>query len=196
MKTPLPKKLQKEEINDLPLKSYDGTIVLVRNLEDVPKACDVLRQDDVLGFDTETRPSFKKGESHLPSLIQLAGSKTVYIFQLVHLGFPEEVKQILADKTITKSGVSINFDLIELNRISKFVPRGFIDLGEEARKSGIPHHGLRGLAAYLLGFRISKQAQITKWDSKNLSEKQLTYAATDAWVGRKLYLLFREKRLI
>ncbi len=196
MKIPFPKKLQKEEINDLPLRAYDGTISLIRNHEDVPMACEMLRQDDVLGFDTETRPSFKKGESHLPSLIQLAGSKTVYIFQLVHLGFPEKIKQILADKAVVKSGVAINYDLIELNRISKFVPRGFIDLGEEARKTGVPHHGLRGLAAYLLGFRISKQAQITKWDSINLSEKQLTYAATDAWVGRELYLLFKEKRLI
>ena len=100
----------------------------------------------------------------------------------------ESLKQILSNKNIIKCGVAINYDLIELNRISPFIPNGFIYLGDVARKANIPHHGLRGLAAYLLKIRISKSAQTTNWNAKKLSQKQISYAATDAWIGRKLYL--------
>jgi len=182
-----PKKLKKDEINALPLKYYQGKIHLISSQDRSIEVCKNLINESVLGFDTETRPAFRKGEHYLPSLVQLAGENAVFIFQLEKTGM-ESLKQILSNKNIIKCGVAINYDLIELNRISPFIPNGFIDLGDVARKANIPHHGLRGLAAYLLKIRISKSAQTTNWNANKLSQKQISYAATDAWIGRKLYL--------
>tara|TARA_Y100000590_G_scaffold450147_1_gene589367 strand:- start:529 stop:1113 length:585 start_codon:yes stop_codon:yes gene_type:complete len=189
-------KLSKKEINDLPLKSYRGKIFIINSPEDVESVCTSLQKETVLGFDTETRPVFIKGDHHPPSLIQMAGQKAVYIFQLSQTGLCQPIINLLSSDKIVKCGVAINQDLRELNLVKHFTPRCFVDLGEIARKSFIPHHGLRGLAAYFLGFRISKQARITNWNVVNLSKKQITYAATDAWVGRELFFKFKEESLI
>ena len=191
-----PKKLEKQEINALPLKTYDGKTFVINTLQDVKPSCDLLQKENILGFDTETRPVFQKGEHYSPSIIQLAGKKSVFIFQLHQVGFCRPIKQLLSNRNILKCGVAIKHDLSELNLVSKFIPRGFVDLGELARKAFIPHHGLRGLAAYFLRFRISKQAQTSNWNIKTLSKKQIIYAATDAWVGRELYFKFMKEKII
>ena len=160
------------------------------------KAMELIQEEALLGFDTETRPAFQKGEHYSPSIIQLAGEKSVFIFQLHQVGFCKPIKQLLSNRNILKCGVAIKHDLSELNLLSKFIPRGFVDLGELARKVFIPHHGLRGLAAYFLRFRISKQAQTSNWNIKTLSKKQIIYAATDAWVGRELYHKFMKEKII
>ena len=192
----LKRKLEKQEINALPLKAYGGEIFIINTLQDVKTSCSILQKENILGFDTETRPAFHKGEYYAPSIIQLAGEKSVYIFQLHQVGFCNPLKQLLSNRGVLKCGVAIGHDLSELNLLSEFIPRGFIDLGELARKSLVPHHGLRGLAAYFLHFRISKQAQISNWNIKTLKKKQITYAATDAWLGRELYLKFKKEKLI
>ena len=191
-----PRKLEKQEINALPLKIYDGKTFIINTLQDVKPSCDLLQKENILGFDTETRPAFQKGEHYSPSIIQLAGKKSVFIFQLHQIGFCKPIKQLLSNRNILKCGVAIKHDLSELNLLSKFIPRGFVDLGELARKAFIPHHGLRGLAAYFLRFRISKQAQTSNWNIKTLSKKQIIYAATDAWVGRELYFKFMKEKII
>ena len=190
------KKLEKQEINALPLKTYDGKIFIINRLQDVKTSCSILQKENILGFDTETRPAFQKGEYYTPSIIQLAGEKSVYIFQLHQVGFCNPLKQLLSNRGVLKCGVAIGRDLSELNLLSEFIPRGFVDLGELARKSLVPHHGLRGLAAYFLHFRISKQAQISNWNVKTLKKKQIIYAATDAWLGRELYLKFKKEKII
>ena len=190
------KKLEKQEINALPLKTYDGKICVINTLQDVKPSCDLLQKENILGFDTETRPAFHKGEHYSPSIVQLAGKKSVFIFQLHQVGFCKPIKQLLSNRNILKCGVAIKHDLSELNLLSKFTPKGFVDLGELAREAFIPHHGLRGLAAYCLNFRISKQAQTSNWNIKTLSKKQILYAATDAWVGRELYLKFKKEKII
>jgi len=192
----LKRKLEKQEINALPLKAYGGEIFIINTLQDVKTSCSILQKENILGFDTETRPAFHKGEYYAPSIIQLAGEKSVYIFQLHQVGFCNPLKQLLSNRGVLKCGVAIGRDLSELNLLSEFIPRGFIDLGELARKSLVPHHGLRGLAAYFLHFRISKQAQISNWNIKTLKKKQIIYAATDAWLGRELYLKFKKEKLI
>ncbi|SVA74203.1 uncharacterized protein METZ01_LOCUS127057 [marine metagenome] len=190
------KKLEKQEINALPLKTYDGKIFIINRLQDVKTSCSILQKENILGFDTETRPAFQKGEYYTPSIIQLAGEKSVYIFQLHQVGFCKPLKQLLSNRGVLKCGVAIKHDLSQLNLLSEFIPRGFVDLGELARKSLVPHHGLRGLAAYFLHFRISKQAQLSNWNVKTLKKKQIIYAATDAWLGRELYLKFKKEKII
>lgn len=192
----LKRKLEKQEINALPLKAYGGEIFIINTLQDVKTSCSILQKENILGFDTETRPAFHKGEYYAPSIIQLAGEKSVYIFQLHQVGFCNPLKQLLSNRGVLKCGVAIGRDLSELNLLSEFIPRGFVDLGELARKALVPHHGLRGLAAYFLHFRISKQAQISNWNIKTLKKKQIIYAATDAWLGRELYLKFKKEKLI
>jgi len=192
----LKRKLEKQEINALPLKAYDGEIFIINTLQGVKNSCSILQKENILGFDTETRPSFQKGEYYSPSIIQLAAEKSVYIFQLHQVGFCNPLKQLLSNSSVLKCGVAINHDLSELNLLSEFIPRGFVDLGELARKALVPHHGLRGLAAYFLRFRISKQAQISKWNAKTLKKKQIIYAATDAWIGRELYLKFKKEKIL
>ena len=192
----LKRKLEKQEINALPLKAYGGEIFIINTLQDVKTSCSILQKENILGFDTETRPAFHKGEYYAPSTIQLAGEKSVYIFQLHQVGFCNPLKQLLSNRGVLKCGVAIGRDLSELNLLSEFIPRGFVDLGELARKALVPHHGLRGLAAYFLHFRISKQAQISNWNIKTLKKKQIIYAATDAWLGRELYLKFKKEKII
>ena len=189
-------KLSKTEINSLPLRYYNGAIRIIQTAEQAKDACTILIKEKLLGFDTETRPAFNKGQSYLPSLLQLAGTKVVYLFQLSQCGLTDSIIILLSNVNIIKSGVAINQDLTELQQILNFEPAGFVDLGDIARSKGLPHHGLRGLAAYLLKFRISKSGRTSNWSANQLTKKQIKYAATDAWVGRELYLKYKQIKVI
>jgi len=189
-------KLSKTEINSLPLRYYNGAIRIIQTAEQAKNACAILIKEKVLGFDTETRPAFNKGQSYLPSLLQLAGTKVVYLFQLSQCGLTDKIIILLSNVNIIKSGVAINQDLTELQQILNFEPAGFVDLGDIAKSKGLPHHGLRGLAAYLLKFRISKSGRTSNWSANQLTKKQIKYAATDAWVGRELYLKYKQIKVI
>src|SRR3989339_27743 len=183
----LKRKLTEDEINRLELGVYQGEINVIHSHEHMLAAVKKLRREKLLGFDTETRPSFKKGVSYPPALIQLAGKDSAYIFQLQSIKLPRELADILANPKIVKAGVAISRDLKELRTLTDFEPRGFVDLGVEAKNLGMQHHGLRGLAAILLGCRISKSAKLTRWDNPRLPQQALIYAATDAWIGRRIY---------
>jgi ribonuclease D len=183
--------ISKAEINELPMKQYDGTIHLCRTAEEAEEAAKVLQQETLLGFDTETRPAFRKGESYDPSLLQLAGEQAVYLFQLQQTGFTPTMLAILADPKIIKAGVAIERDVSELCEVADFRPAGFVELTLFAKLAEIKNLGLRGLTAILFGFRISKKEQVSNWARKELSTSQQTYAATDAWLGHKIYLSFK-----
>jgi hypothetical protein len=189
-------RMSREEINSLPVRGFSGKIVLIDKPGQLDSAVAELAGEKLLGFDTETKPNFQKGQDNPPALLQLAGAKTVYIFQLKALGLPPELRQLLADPRIVKSGVAVDFDLRQLKRLSRFHEEGFVELATAAREAGIKNHGLRGLAAVLLGFRISKGAQRSNWGADSLSEKQLRYAATDAWVGREIFRRLEEMGVI
>lgn len=182
------RRMEKTEINACPMQQWTGPVTVVRTSAELAAAMTRLAGQTLLGFDTETRPTYKVGEYYPPSLLQLAGGSEVFIFQLKPLGLAQPLRELLADPAIIKTGVSLDYDLRELRKLHDFPAAGFVDLGELAKKSGIKNHGLRGLAAVLLGFRISKAAQTSNWANPLLSPQQIQYAATDAWVGRQLYL--------
>lgn len=187
------RKLSADEINDLDLAAYHGPLNLVCTSEEMQVAAARLSCEKLLGFDTEKRPSFSKGESHPPALLQLAGEDEVYLFQLHRIGLPVELTRILADGGIVKAGVAVGRDLRELRALTEFEPKGFVDLGARSKRHGLQHHGLRGLAASLLGCRISKGAGLTNWARPDLPERALRYAATDAWIGRRIYKAMEER---
>jgi ribonuclease D len=182
------RRMSKDEINDCPIARWKGPVSVVRTKEELATAMRKLAGEALLGFDTETRPAYTKGESYLPALLQLASETDVFIFQFKHLGLAKPLRDILADHAIIKTGVSLDYDIRELKKMSHFQNAGFVDLGDIAKKEGIKNHGLRGLAATLLGVRIAKGAQTSNWAKDILTPHQIQYAATDAWIGRKLYL--------
>lgn len=181
------KRMEKDEINERPIGRYEGKISLIRSEDELHDAVRILEKESLLGFDTETRPSYRVGESYPPALLQLAGANEVFIFQLKFTGLPRPLLDILANPNIIKAGVSLGHDIKELRSVAEFEPAGFVDIGNVAKDIGIQNHGLRGLAAVLLGFRITKSAKTTNWSRDDFTQGQIQYAATDAWVGRELY---------
>jgi len=188
--------ITKAEINQLPMKQYEGPIHLIRTPDEANRAAEKLKTGPLLGFDTETRPAFRVGESYLPALLQLASEKEVFLFQIQQTGLTQELRDILSSPDIIKTGVSIRDDVSELRKIANFEPAGFVELATCAKKAKIKNLGLRGMAALLLGFRISKREQVSNWARAELSDSQITYAATDAWLGREIYLHMDKRGLI
>ena len=188
----LRRRLSREEINALPLRHYEGEVKLIRAAEEWREALPALRSERALGFDTETRPTFRKGKKNDPALIQLAPADAAYLIQLGGLPFNEEIAALLADPGIIKVGVGIREDMQGLARIHPFAPAGLVDLGDLARALDLPSRGLRTLAASLFGWRISKGPQCSNWSAPQLSPRQVAYAATDAWIGRMIYLRLKE----
>ncbi len=188
-------KISKSDINTLPLFHYSGKVTLVRSEKDLARASDVLGAQSILGFDTETRPSFSKGKSYSPSLIQLAAEDEVFLFQLKWLPLTQPLIALFENSAIIKTGVAVHDDMRFLAKIAPFSPRSVVDLGDMARKNQVENQGLRGLAAYFLHIRISKGEQCSNWGNRELSPRQIRYAATDAWASRAIYLQMREMGL-
>jgi ribonuclease D len=189
-------KLSKNEINALPLIQFEGDIEILSSKDNIQAAINDLKNYNVIGFDTETKPTFVKGPLNPPSIMQLACDDKVYIFQFDNDEIFKQLSSILSNKNITKCGVSVDRDLIELMYLSPFDPISFVDLGNIARKNEIPHHGLRGLVAMFLKHRISKGSQTSDWSRISLSDSQISYAATDAWVSLELFKIFDKNGLL
>jgi ribonuclease D len=189
-------KLSKNEINALPLIQYDGDIEILTSKDNIHAAINDLKNYDLIGFDTETKPTFVKGPLNPPSIMQLACDDKVYIFQIDNDKIFKQLSSILSNENITKCGVSVDRDLIELMYLSPFDPISFVDLGNVARENEIPHHGLRGLVAMFLKHRISKGSQTSDWSRISLSDSQISYAATDAWVSLELFKIFDKNGLL
>ena len=190
-KPKFPERISKEEINTLPIRSFPGTIRLLQTPEAVERALGPLRRETILGFDTETKPTFRKGVYHPPALLQLATGKTVYLIRLTQIEDLGELGLILSNPNCYKVGVAVKDDITGLQKFGKFEPQGFVDIGQLAGKLGIQTTGLRSLTAIFLQFRISKKAQVSNWARRELSNSQINYAATDAWVSRKVFLKLR-----
>lgn len=181
------KSISKEELNELPVQGFNGNIVVVDYERDIHKIIHVLKKQPVLGFDTETRPTFKKGKKNKVALLQLSTPDTAFVFRLNRMGLSDELVQILADNSIQKVGVAIKDDIIGLRELKDFSPAGFVEIQEKVKEFEIENFGLKKLSGLLLGFRISKAQQTSNWEAEKLSEAQIKYAATDAWVSLEIY---------
>lgn len=176
-----------EELEVCELSWFKGEIVLVGDMKTFRQVFPRLLGSKILGFDTETRPNFKKGRKNKVSLLQLANGELACLFRINKIGMPDELVGLLADPGVIKAGVAIHDDIRFLKGIRKFNPEGFVDLQPFVKDFGIKSSGLKKLCAIILGFRISKRQQVTDWEAPELTEAQQLYAATDAWVCYEIY---------
>ncbi len=188
MNNKYPENISAGELAGYELSWFRGEIVVVDNLKLFKETFPRLLGSDVLGFDTETRPSFRKSRKNSVSLIQLSTGSLACLFRINKIGLPDELIGLLADNTVIKAGVAVHDDIKFLRSVKKFSPGGFLELQTFVKQYGIQSSGLKKLAAIVLGFRISKRQQVTDWEAEQLTEAQQLYAATDAWVCHQIYM--------
>jgi ribonuclease D len=188
--------ISRDDLNNLPIRRYEGKVSLVETAEALAEARADLREERVVGLDTETRPSFRKGEVHLPCLVQAATANAVYLFQLSRLDVFPGLVELLAKPSVVKTGVGLEYDLRQLKQVFPFTVTNVLDLGVVARKRGLGQTGVRNLAGMLLGYRIPKGNRTSNWAAPRLTPAQVNYAATDAWASRELYLRFEQLGLL
>lgn len=179
--------VSKEELEEYPICSFEGPIHVIDNRKDVEKAARFLSQKTILGFDTETRPSFTKNKTNGVALLQLSDENEAFLFQLKKTGLPDSLAAILSNSNIGKVGVAVRDDIRILQKLNPFQAENFIELQTIAKQLQIDALGLRKLTPIALGFRISKRQQLSNWENPVLTEAQQRYAATDAWVSLKIY---------
>ena len=189
-------RISREEMSDLPIGRYEGSVHLVAAPADLQRAMHDICQESVVGFDTETRPAFRPGESYLPSLVQFATAGAVYLMQVQQQDYSAVMQEIFSSEKITKAGVSVADDLRNLKKLFEFEESAVVDLGKVAKRHGLKQTGVRNLAGIFLGTRIPKGAKTTNWAARRLTSQQIAYAATDAWVCRELYLRFKQLNLV
>ena len=182
------REITKEEIALLPHGKYKGVIQLIEDREEAIFALEELSASKIIGIDTEARPAFKKGQSFPVSLVQLAAEEKVYLIRTLATGPLPLLKDILEERSITKVGIAIHDDLKDLSRSLSHSSRNIIDLNKFAQQHGFVSIGARKLAALVLNIRISKAQQVSNWENPVLSQAQIDYAATDAWLCREVYL--------
>jgi ribonuclease D len=188
--------VSRDEVNELPIRRYEGPVVLIETAPMLEAAMADLRAERVAGFDTETRPAFRAGVSYPPALAQLATERAVYLFQVQRLDFEPEIAELMASERLVKAGVSVKDDVRQLQKLFSFEGKSVVDLGDIARRHGLRQSGVRNLAGLFLGYRVPKGSKTSNWAAPRLSAQQVTYAATDAWVCRELYLKFERLGLI
>lgn len=187
MKKTIYNKYDKARIVDLPRAVFEGRIVVVLTEDEAERAVDFLLTQPILGIDTETRPSFKRGVYYTVSLLQVSSHDVCFLFRLKHTGMCPAIIRLLEDKSVTKIGLSLHDDMAVLHRVADFTPGYFIDLQNHVREIGVEDLSLQKLYANFFGSKISKSQRLTNWDADVLNDKQKLYAATDAWACIMLY---------
>ena len=180
-----------EEIGRLELAAFSGEIHVIDSVgEDFDKAVSYLKRQKIIGFDTETRPTFSPDQhSNGTALLQLSGAGKAFLFRICQMGgIPRKLCDILANPTIVKVGAAIHDDVRGLQRFAGFQPRNFVDLQKIVWEYGIRDKSVKKMTAIIMGIKISKAQQLSNWEAERLSESQQRYAATDAWVCREMYL--------
>jgi ribonuclease D len=187
MTSPFKESVTGDDLNLLEYRSFEEKIYVVDTIDKFNEALPSLRKHKILGFDTETKPSFKRGKVHVVSLLQLSSEHEAFLFRLNKIGLPAELAEILSDQIVIKTGAAIHDDIKLLQVRRKFQPAGFVELQTLVGEYGIKDLGLKKMAAIVLGFKISKRQQVTNWDAPALTDLQIIYAATDAWICYQIY---------
>ncbi|MCR4808338.1 MAG: 3'-5' exonuclease domain-containing protein 2 [Prevotella sp.] len=187
MKKTIYNKIDKKLIADLPLAQFEGRIVVILTAGETERAVNYLLSKPILGFDTETRPSFQRGRQHQVSLLQVAAEDICFLFRLNHTGMTPAIIRLLEDNSVTKVGLSWHDDLNSLRKIGSFKTGHFIDIQNLINDLGIEDMSLQKIYANLFGQKISKRQQLSNWEADILNDKQKIYAATDAWACIRIY---------
>lgn len=176
-----------EEINALPLGAFDGKVHVITSANKLHQIFTEINQHRVVGFDTETKPVFVRGQQNKVALMQIAIPGNVFLIRLNKTGLQPEIISFLENENVLKAGVALRDDVKALQRLKKFTPQGITELADMAKQAGLQEEGVKKLTGLLLGFRVSKAAQTSNWEAPELNEKQISYAATDAWVCLEIY---------
>ena len=179
--------ITKEQLAELPKETFDGKIIVVDHEEEVAEAVAHLSNHRAIGFDTETKPSFKRGQNHKVALMQLATHEVCYLFRLNRIGYPKELVQLMSNPNIKKIGLSLRDDFAAIRQRSVRKPENFIDLQLFVDKFGIDDNSLQKIYALLFGKKISKSQRLSNWEAPQLTPAQQAYAAIDAWACLRIY---------
>ncbi|MBN1989640.1 MAG: 3'-5' exonuclease domain-containing protein 2 [Bacteroidales bacterium] len=186
--------ISNEQIALLPKAAFTGRIVVVNTADELNNELALFNTNQIVGFDTETKPSFKKGNINSVALLQIANSETAILVQLQETGITNSLKKLLESPSVIKVGAAIRDDIKSLRKIRDFKPNGFIDLQNHMNDFGIEALSVRKMAAIILGVRISKSQQLSNWEHPELTEGQQLYAATDAWICQQIFITLQNKR--
>ncbi len=181
------KYVSKDEIKNYSIEKFPGKIFVIEKEEDVAAAYLHLKNQKIIGFDTESKPTFKKGITSKVSLIQFSTENQAFLFRINKIGFKEEIIHLISSKKIKKIGIAINDDIKALQKIKNFEVNNIIDLNQLALKLGFESIGAVKLSILILGFSISKSVRLSNWEKKSLTMSQIEYAATDAWICNMIY---------
>ncbi|SFK33189.1 3'-5' exonuclease [Porphyromonadaceae bacterium KH3CP3RA] len=179
--------ISKEQVAELPLETFKGNIVVVDHIGEIQKACNYLSSHSALGFDTETKPAFKRGQINKVALVQLSTEEVCFLFRLNKIGYPDELERILSDPGIKKIGLSLRDDFAAIRKRSGRKPENFIDLQGFVDQFGIEDNSLQKIYAILFGRKISKNQRVSNWEAETLTPAQQSYAAIDAWACLRIY---------
>ena len=188
--------VSKEDVSKYPLIDFNGTIHLIENLKDVSGCFKKISKASIIGFDTETKPSFKRGVYYDVSLVQLSVDDDVYLFRINKIGLIQELTDVFSNPDIVKIGIDIKNDLLGLQKLKKFNPLNFIDLNQLAKKNNFESIGAVKLTIMLLGCRISKKQRLSDWNVDVFTDQQKKYAAIDAWICPKIFNKFKHKNYL
>lgn len=184
-----------DEIKDLPVAGFEGRIEIVDTIEALERACEHLMGERVIGFDTETRPSFKAGVSYNVSLIQLSTADVCYLIRLTSVRMERCLMRLLESRKVLKVGVDVLGDIRNLNKVRHFRAGGFVELQKEVEAFGIEDKSLKKMAAIILGVSVSKAQRLSNWEAKEYTLAQMRYAATDAWICLEMYNKLQNSRI-
>lgn len=174
--------ISNEDVAQLEPVRFDGKIVVVETVRDLLRACEVLSAQKIIGFDTETRPSFTSGMVNKVALLQLSTDDVCFLIRLNKIPLDKALIAILQNENIAKVGAAVQNDIAALNALRRFKARGFIDLQNEVGRFGIEDRSLRKLSGIIIGKKVSKAQRLSNWEAQTLTPQQQQYAATDAWV--------------
>ena len=186
------KSITKEALQDLPLLKFEGEIVVIENSADLKKAIEECEKYSIVGFDTETKPTFKKGEYNPVALVQLSLENTAYLIRINKTGITHDLIRLFENPNIEKLGIGLRDDIKDLQKMKSFAAAGFVDLNECAESLEMESIGARKLSGIFLKSRISKNQQVSNWENPKLTPSQMTYAATDAWICLEIYEKMQE----